>query len=67
MGNKAVPYLERALQNHRDARVRAHAAEGLGIVGEAASMGSLISALQDGDTVVVQAAAKALQKVHTPG
>ena len=64
MGNKAVPYLERALQNHRDARVRAHAAEGLGIVGESASMGTLINALQDSDAVVVQAAAKALQKVH---
>lgn len=64
MGDKAVPYLERALQNHREPRVRAHAAEGLGIVGSAASMGTLISALQDADSVVVQAAAKALQKVH---
>lgn len=65
MGNKAVPYLERALQNHRDARVRAHAAEGLGIVGESTSMGTLINALQDGEALVVQAAAKALQRVHT--
>jgi HEAT repeat protein len=64
MGEKAVPYLERALSNHRDARVRAHAAEGLGIVGQVAAMGTLIDALQDEDAVVVQAAAKALQKVH---
>jgi HEAT repeat protein len=64
MGDKAVPYLERALQNHREPRVRAHAAEGLGIVGSTSSMGTLISALQDADSVVVQAAAKALQKVH---
>ena len=65
MGDKAVPYLERALQNHREARVRAHAAEGLGIIGQSTSMGVLIAALQDDDAVVVQSAAKALQKVHT--
>ena len=64
MGDKAVPYLERALQNHREPRVRAHAAEGLGIIGQSTSMGVLIAALQDSDTVVVQSAAKALQKVH---
>ena len=65
MGDKAVPYLERALQNHREPRVRAHAAEGLGIIGQSTSMGVLIAALQDGDAVVVQSAAKALQRVHT--
>lgn len=64
MGDKAVPYLERALQHHREPRVRAHAAEGLGIIGSPASMGVLIAALQDGDAVVVQSAAKALAKVH---
>ena len=64
MGDKAVPYLERALQNHREPRVRAHAAEGLGIIASPASMGALIAALQDNNTVVVQSAAKALAKVH---
>jgi len=64
MGEKAVPYLERALNHHREARVRAHAAEGLGIIGQVTAMGTLINALQDEDAVVVQAAAKALQRVH---
>ena len=64
MGAKAVPYLERALVNNREPRVRANAAEGLGLVGNTSSMGTLIAALQDSDTVVVQSAAKALQKVH---
>ena len=64
MGDKAVPYLERALQHHRESRVRAHAAEGLGIIGSPASMGVLIAALQDSDVAVVQSAAEALAKVH---
>ncbi len=64
MGEKALPYLERALLQSRESRVRTHAAEGIGIIGDSSSMGTLISALQDSEPMVVQAAAKALQKVH---
>lgn len=65
MGDTALPYLERALLQSRESRVRTHAAEGIGIIGNPSSMGTLINALQDSEPMVVQAAAKALQKVHS--
>jgi HEAT repeat protein len=64
MGSGAIPHLERAL-NNRDARIRQLAAEGLGLVGGSECLGILIDALQDTETGVVQAAATALQRIHT--
>ena len=64
MGEKAVSHLESALVQEKEARVRALAAEGLGLVANINSMGVLIKSLQDTDSVVVAATAKALERIH---
>lgn len=65
MGGVAIPHLEKALQFSKQNRVRQLAAEGLALVANTSSMGVLISALQDDDPAVVQAAAKALKQIHS--
>ena len=65
IGSEAVPHLEQALTSERNPRVRALAAEALGLVANETSMGALISALQDEEEMVQKAVAKSLQKIHS--
>lgn len=64
MGDSAIPQLEQHLRLEKDAHIRALAAEGLGVVSDNRSMGLLIEALQDEDSDVQRAAARALNKIH---
>lgn len=64
MGATAIPQLEQHLRSEKDSHIRALAAEGLGVVSDNRSMGLLIEALQDEDSNVQRAAARALNKIH---
>jgi HEAT repeat protein len=65
IGADAVPHLEQALTTERNPRVRALAAEALGVVGNETSLGTLITALQDEEEMVQKAVSKSLQKIHS--
>lgn len=65
LGERALPYLESALAEERNAHSRALAAEAIGIVGSPLALGALIQALQDDSDVVRTAAARSLNQVHS--
>ena len=63
LGPKALPYLERTVQNSKDAHIRALAIQAMGLIGSKDVMGTLVLALRDTDERVRDAAAYSLNQI----
>jgi HEAT repeat protein len=63
LGEKALPYLERTVQNSKDGHIRALAVQAMGLIGSKDVMGTLVTALRDTDERVRDAAAYSLNQI----
>ena len=63
LGPKALPYLERTVQNSKDGHIRALAIQAMGLIGSKDVMATLVSALRDTDERVRDAAAYSLNQI----
>ena len=66
LGIKALPYLERTIQNSKDGQIRALAIQALGLIGVETTdiTKTLVTALRDTDQRVRDAAAYSLSQIH---
>ena len=66
LGSKALPYLERTIQNSKDGQIRALAIQALGLIGVETTdiTKTLVAALRDTDQRVRDAAAYSLSQIH---